>query len=102
MGRAPAVALAYMWWVQGKHLEDANANLVSKRWCAPALWAIRQAAADILYGGSAKDVTIRKKGTSNSKVVEIAGTCPSIRPNLLKLQSLLRNANWAAEAEALT
>lgn len=77
MGRAPAVALAYMWWVQGKHLEDANANLVSKRWCAPALWAIRQATADILYGGSVQDITIRKKGTSNSKLVEIAGVFPS-------------------------
>jgi hypothetical protein len=76
MGRAPAVALAYMWWVQGMHLEDAFEVLVAKRWCAPALWAVRQAAADMLYGGHAQEYTIRKKGSSNSSVVEIAGTLP--------------------------
>jgi hypothetical protein len=73
MGRAPAVALAYMWWVQGRHLEEAFAALVSKRLCAPAIWAIRQAAADILYCGAKRSVTITKKGSSNAAVVEIAG-----------------------------
>lgn len=73
MGRAPAVALAYMWWVKGIHLEDAYATLYAARKCHPKLYAIRQAAADILYGGDQMPVTIRKRGTSLSKVVEIAG-----------------------------
>jgi hypothetical protein len=34
MGRAPAVALAYMWWVLGMHLEEAHALLLSRRRCA--------------------------------------------------------------------
>jgi hypothetical protein len=73
MGRAPAVALAYMWWVQGTHLEDAHKLLLFKRPCCPKLSAIREAAADILYSGQPQAKTIRKNGTSFSKTVEVAG-----------------------------
>ena len=73
MGRAPAVALAYMWWVQGLPLDPTFEELRSKRWCSPALGAIRQAAADMLYGGDPQPVTVRKKGTGNSDEVLIAG-----------------------------
>ena len=74
MGRAPAVALAYMWWYKGIHLDDAFALLLSKRQCSPKLYAIRQAADDTLYGGSPQKVVITKRGSSMSKTVEIAGT----------------------------
>lgn len=77
MGRAPATALAYMWWVKGMHLDDAYELLFSKRTCHPKLYAIRQATADILYGSSQQDVTITKRGSGFSKSVKIAGTVPA-------------------------
>jgi hypothetical protein len=86
MGRAPAVALAYMWWVQGLHLEDAHELLLSKRSCHPKLSSIREAAADMLYSGNMQEVTIRKKGTSFSSTVEIAGSCP-LTPTITILRS---------------
>lgn len=73
MGRAPAVALAYMWWVQGMHLEEARDLLLSKRPCHPKLFAIREATTDILFGGDPQEVVIRKQGSSQSQSVEIAG-----------------------------
>jgi hypothetical protein len=80
MGRAPATALAYMWWAMGLPLDEAHQLLLSKRKCHPKLYAIRQATADILYGTPPQAVTIRKKGSSLSSVVEIAGTrsCPPL------------------------
>lgn len=35
LGRAPAVALAWMWWYKGVPLEDAYALLTGKRPCKP-------------------------------------------------------------------
>lgn len=86
MGRAPAVALAYMWWVQGIHLEDAHELLLSKRLCHPKLFAIREAAADVLYGGEAQVTTIRKFGSSRSEVVEVAGALSA--PDRFSVSSL--------------
>ncbi|KAI5344373.1 PREDICTED: phosphoglucan phosphatase [Prunus dulcis] len=48
LGRAPAAALAYMFWVQGYKLTDAVNVLLSKRSCCPKLDAIKNATADIL------------------------------------------------------
>lgn len=31
LGRAPATALAYMWWFKGWHLEDAYEHLTGER-----------------------------------------------------------------------
>lgn len=73
MGRAPAVALAYMWWCKGIHLDDGYATLLSKRACSPKLYAVRQAVDDILYAGGTQSVTITKRGSSMSETVEIAG-----------------------------
>lgn len=73
IGRAPAVALAYMWWVQGHHLEAAHADLLAKRKCVPKLHAIREATADMLFGAETQAVTIRKRGSGNSAAVEVAG-----------------------------
>ncbi|KAH7547812.1 hypothetical protein JRO89_XS14G0019400 [Xanthoceras sorbifolium] len=47
LGRAPGVALAYMFWVQGYKLNEANRLLQSKRPCFPKLDAIKTATADI-------------------------------------------------------
>uniref|UniRef100_A0A7N0RHX6 Uncharacterized protein n=1 Tax=Kalanchoe fedtschenkoi TaxID=63787 RepID=A0A7N0RHX6_KALFE len=48
MGRAPAVALAYMFWVQGYKLSDAHILLQRNRSCFPKLEAIKSATADIV------------------------------------------------------
>jgi protein-tyrosine phosphatase len=48
MGRAPAVALTYMFWVQGYKLMEAHKLLMSKRSCFPKLDAIRNATIDIV------------------------------------------------------
>nr|GMC72903.1 phosphoglucan phosphatase DSP4, amyloplastic [Ipomoea batatas] len=47
LGRAPAVALSYMFWVQGYKLSEAYDLLLSKRSCCPKLDAIKSATADI-------------------------------------------------------
>lgn len=72
MGRAPAVALAYMFWVQGYQLSEAHKLLLSKRSCCPKVDAIRGATADILTGLKKKLVTLTW-GDHNCSMVEIAG-----------------------------
>lgn len=72
LGRAPAVALAYMFWVQGYKLNEANTLLLSKRSCFPKLDAIKSATADILTGLSKKPVTL-SWGHRNCSTVEISG-----------------------------
>lgn len=72
LGRAPAVALAYMFWVQGYKLTEAHSLLQSKRSCFPKLDAIKSATADILTGLRKKVVTLTWKG-DDSSVVEISG-----------------------------
>lgn len=72
LGRAPAVALAYMFWVQGYKLNDAHTLLQRNRSCFPKLEAIKSATADILTGLRKKDVTLTWKGKEISSV-EISG-----------------------------
>ncbi|KAG6765151.1 hypothetical protein POTOM_029169 [Populus tomentosa] len=48
LGRAPAVAMAYMFWFQGYKLSDACDLLLSKRSCFPNLDAIKSSTADIV------------------------------------------------------
>lgn len=59
LGRAPATALAYMFWVQGYKLSEAHKLLMSKRSCFPKLDAIKSATADILTGLKKKPVTFK-------------------------------------------
>ncbi|KAL6493753.1 Phosphoglucan phosphatase DSP4, chloroplastic [Orobanche gracilis] len=54
LGRAPATALAYMFWVQGYTLNEAHILLMSKRSCFPKLDAIKSATADIYGLGSSR------------------------------------------------
>ncbi len=46
IGRAPAVAIAYLSWVGGWELEDAHSYVVERRVCAPYIEAIRKASSD--------------------------------------------------------
>lgn len=72
LGRAPAVTLAYMFWVLGYKLDDANKMLQSVRPCFPKLDAIRSATADMLTDGSKQLITLKwKKGNCSS--VEVSG-----------------------------
>lgn len=72
LGRAPAVALAYMFWVQGYALGEAHRLLLSKRSCCPKLEAIKSATADILTGLTKKRVTLTWRG-KNCSSVEVSG-----------------------------
>ncbi|WIA29029.1 hypothetical protein OEZ86_011543 [Tetradesmus obliquus] len=73
MGRAPATALAYMFWLRGWQLPAAWEALTSVRACSPRIEAIRAATADLLTDSKALDVTIsmRRRGTARS--VQVAG-----------------------------
>eukprot|EP00262_Sarcandra_glabra_P015940 TRINITY_DN5032_c0_g3_i1.p1 TRINITY_DN5032_c0_g3~~TRINITY_DN5032_c0_g3_i1.p1 ORF type:complete len:375 (+),score=53.49 TRINITY_DN5032_c0_g3_i1:210-1334(+) len=72
LGRAPATALAYMFWVQGYNLSEGHRLLQSKRSCFPKLEAIKSATADILTGLAKNRVTL-KWGGNNCSSVEISG-----------------------------
>lgn len=72
LGRAPAVALAYMFWVQGYKLDEALKLLLSKRSCFPKVDAIKSATADILTGLKKKHVTLTWKDNDCS-LVEVSG-----------------------------
>lgn len=72
LGRAPAVALAYMFWVLGYKLNEAHQLLLSKRPCFPKLDAIKSATADILTGLRKKLVTFSWK-EKKCTTVEISG-----------------------------
>ncbi|CAA3010173.1 phosphoglucan phosphatase DSP4, amyloplastic [Olea europaea subsp. europaea] len=72
LGRAPAVVLAYMFWVQGYKLSEAHNLLMSKRSCFPKLDAIKSATVDILTGLNKKPVTLTWNGIDCS-TVEISG-----------------------------
>jgi len=74
LGRAPGVALAYMFWVKGLCLDDAYAQLFELRRCHPQLGMIRAATCDILGDGEASLVPTRLAITrKEASKVEIAG-----------------------------
>ncbi|KAK1308370.1 hypothetical protein QJS10_CPA09g01829 [Acorus calamus] len=75
LGRAPSVALAYMFWVQGYKLSEAHNLLQSKRPCFPKMEAIKSATADILTGIgclSKNLITLMWEG-HNCSSVEVSG-----------------------------
>ncbi|KAF8780274.1 hypothetical protein HU200_001950 [Digitaria exilis] len=72
LGRAPAVALAYMFWILGYSLNEGHQLLQSKRACFPKLEAIKLATADILTGLSKNTITLKWEDDSCSSV-EISG-----------------------------
>ncbi|XP_022945467.1 phosphoglucan phosphatase DSP4, amyloplastic-like isoform X2 [Cucurbita moschata] len=72
LGRAPAVALAYMFWVQGYTLNEALELLLSKRPCFPKIDAIKSSTADILSGFKKKPITLSWEDDQCS-IVEVSG-----------------------------
>ncbi|GAQ77869.1 protein tyrosine phosphate [Klebsormidium nitens] len=73
LGRAPGVALAYMHWLRGFTLAEANARLQEVRPCHPKLESIRAATCDVISGGSKEPVTIVWRSGGVPKTVEVAG-----------------------------
>jgi hypothetical protein len=73
LGRAPAAALAYMWWCKGIPLDEGHALLTARRPCFPKLDAIRAATVDLLYGQGAVPVTLGLSRRGTARVVEVAG-----------------------------
>ncbi|XP_074586878.1 phosphoglucan phosphatase DSP4, amyloplastic-like [Curcuma longa] len=72
LGRAPAVALAYMFWIEGYKLNEGHQLLQSRRACFPKLDAIKNATVDMLTGLSKSPVTLMWKDSGCSSV-EISG-----------------------------
>lgn len=52
LGRAPATALAYMYWCRGFTLRQAMDTFFAQRPCNPRIQSIRQATLDLLSEGS--------------------------------------------------
>ena len=73
LGRAPAVALAWMWWYKGYGLEEAYELLTGKRPCKPKTAAIRAAAADILFGAMHTRVTLAVHRRGFAKEIQVSG-----------------------------
>jgi len=73
LGRAPATALAYMWWMKGIPLDEAYALLTGIRPCKPKADAIRAAAVDLLYGQDPVPVTLRLARRGTAQRVDVAG-----------------------------
>jgi len=71
LGRAPGVALAYMYWVRGYSLKEANVLLQKVRRCHPKLDSIRAATADLLTDGSKQPIKLH--WGSGPQSVEISG-----------------------------
>lgn len=73
LGRAPATALAYMYWLRGWQLPAALEALTGVRRCSPRVEAIRAATADLLTDSRPIDFTlgVRRRGTA--KTVQVAG-----------------------------
>lgn len=68
LGRAPATALAYMYWLRGWQLDEAYDALTGKRRCSPRVEAIRAATADMLTDSRPCQLTvsIRRRGTAQT------------------------------------
>lgn len=73
LGRAPAVALAYLWWVRGVPLPEARRRLTALRPCSPRMAAIRAAALDLLQGLRAHPVVLGLAGAGLASSVQVAG-----------------------------
>lgn len=58
LGRAPATALAYMYWLRGWDLDEAFATLTGERTCSPRVEAIRAATCDLLLDVEPIPVTL--------------------------------------------
>lgn len=73
LGRAPAVALAYMFWLRDWDLDAAFDHLRALRPCSPKIDAVRSATSDLLLGIDPIPVTIAMSRTGTAKTVQISG-----------------------------
>lgn len=73
LGRAPGVALSYMFMVEGWCLDEAYAKLFAVRRCHPQLGMIRAAACDMLAGGLGTGKVRIAIARPKASIVEIAG-----------------------------
>lgn len=73
LGRAPATALAYMWWFKGIPLDEAYDHLTSLRPCKPRVESIREAALDLLFNNEPIEVKISLKRRDSATDVRVAG-----------------------------
>ena len=73
LGRAPATALAYMWWFKGIPLDEAYDHLTSLRPCKPRVESIREAALDLLFNSEPIDVKISLKRRDIATDLRVAG-----------------------------
>lgn len=73
LGRAPATALAYMFWLRGYQLDAAYELLRGKRMCSPRIEAIRSATVDLLVGTDPVPITIGVHRVGTYSDFKIAG-----------------------------
>ncbi|KAG2491413.1 hypothetical protein HYH03_010202 [Edaphochlamys debaryana] len=73
LGRAPATALAYMFWLRDMQLDFAYELLRSQRLCSPRIDAIRSATVDLLVGTDPVPVTIGVHRLGTTSDWKIAG-----------------------------
>lgn len=78
LGRAPAVAMAWMHWCKGYALEDAVSLLTSIRACNPKVQAIRQATVDVLYPQPSVDVDLVLTAATVQAAQQAAGKDQSV------------------------
>eukprot|EP00775_Hariotina_reticulata_P010276 gene10276-10435_t len=73
LGRAPATALAYMYWLRGWQLPAALEKLTSIRACSPRVESIRAATADLLTDSKPVDYAIAFRRRGTAKHIMVAG-----------------------------
>lgn len=76
LGRAPATALAYMYWCRGMALGDAIATFMAARPCNPRIGAIRAATADLLLDGGRRTpvtIAVHRPGLATRFQASLAG-----------------------------
>ena len=84
LGRAPAVAIAYLYWFdpRGLSLDQAYAHVTSRRPCGPKREAVRAATFDIITGGRSDDfakVDGEKKKKKKKAWAGVAGAARFLR-----------------------
>jgi hypothetical protein len=82
LGRAPATALAYMYWCRGMALGDAIAAFMAARPCNPRIGAIRAATADLLLDGGRRTpvtIAVHRPGLATRFQASLAGDTGSAR-----------------------
>jgi hypothetical protein len=96
LGRAPATALAYMYWLRGWQLPEAYEALTTKRRCSPRVEAIRAATADLLTDSRPCQLTvgIRRRGTASKFQVSCNSQPPCNKQRTLKRPGGTVAAGW--------